>query len=85
MIFGIFPILAGLYLSFFRYDGMSMMIFLGLENYINLVKDSLFRRALFNTLFIGIADNIVILLTGLILAYILNSRLVKFNNIFKTI
>jgi ABC-type sugar transport system permease subunit len=85
MIFGIFPILAGLYLSFFRYDGMSMMIFLGLENYINLVKDKLFQKALFNTLFIGIVDNTVILLTGLILAYILNSRLVKFKNIFKTI
>lgn len=84
-IFGLFPMIAGFFLSFFRWDGMSAMHFLGLTNYINLFKDVLFWKALGNTLFIGIIAHIPILLGGLVLAYILNSKLVKGQNIFKTI
>ncbi|MDD3278306.1 MAG: sugar ABC transporter permease [Lachnospiraceae bacterium] len=83
--FSLFPIVAGFGLSFFRWDGMSAMHFIGVENYINLFKDVLFWRALGNTLLIGIIAHIPILLGGLILAYILNSKLVKGENIFKTI
>ncbi|WP_455619771.1 carbohydrate ABC transporter permease [Eisenbergiella sp.] len=84
-IFGLFPIVAGLYISFFRWDGISEMHFLGLENYINLLKDPLFWKALKNTIVIGIIAHIPILLGGLTLAYLLNSKLVKGENIFKTI
>lgn len=84
-IFGLFPMVAGLFLSFFRWDGLGQMHFLGLGNYINLFQDTLFWKALSNTLVIGIIAHIPILLGGLVLAYILNSKLVKGQNIFKTI
>lgn len=84
-IFSLFPILSGFGLSFFRWDGMSAMHFIALENYVNLFKDPLFWKALGNTLFIGIVAHIPILLGGLTLAYILNSKLIKCENIFKTI
>lgn len=84
-IFGLFPIAFGFYLSFFRWDGLSQMHFIGLENYLNVFKDPLFWKALKNTLVIGIIAHIPILLGGLTLAYILNSKLVKGKNIFKTI
>ena len=84
-IFGLFPLVAGFVLSFFRWDGMGAMHFLGLNNYISLFQDPLFWKALGNTLFIGIIAHIPILLGGLVLAYILNSKLVKGQNIFKTI
>lgn len=84
-IFGLFPMAAGFVLSFFRWDGMGPMHFLGLNNYISLFQDPLFWKALGNTLFIGIIAHIPILLGGLVLAYILNSKLVKGQNIFKTI
>lgn len=84
-IFGLFPLVSGFALSFFRWDGLGAMHFLGLGNYISLFKDTLFWKALSNTLFIGIVAHIPILLGGLILAYILNSKLVKGQNIFKTI
>jgi ABC-type sugar transport system permease subunit len=61
------------------------MRFLGLENYINLFKDPLFLKALVNTVFIGVISHIPILGGGLILAYLLNSRLVQWKNVFKTI
>lgn len=85
LIFGIFPMISGFALSFFRWDGLGAMHFLGLTNYINLFKDTLFWKALSNTLIIGIISHIPILLGGLCLAYILNSKLVKGQNIFKTI
>lgn len=85
LVFGIFPMVSGFLLSFFRWDGLGPMHFLGLENYINLFKDTLFWKALSNTVFIGIIAHIPILLGGLVLAYILNSKLVKGQNIFKTI
>lgn len=61
------------------------MHFIGLENYMNVFKDPLFWKALKNTLLIGIIAHIPILLGGLALAFILNSKLVKGENIFKTI
>ncbi len=84
-IFGIFPIAAGFYISFFRWDGLSAMHFIGIDNYMNLFKDTLFWKALSNTLFIGIIAHIPILLGGLALAYVLNSKIVKGENLFKTI
>lgn len=84
-IFGLFPIAYGFYLSFFRWDGLSAMHFVGITNYINIFKDPLFWKALKNTLIIGIIAHIPILLGGLSLAYILNSKLIKGENIFKTI
>ena len=84
-IFGLFPIVAGFGLSFLRWDGIGPMHFNGVTNYINLFKDPLFWKALSNTLLIGIIAHIPILLGGLALAYILNSKLVKGENIFKTI
>ena len=85
LIFNLFPMVSGFVLSFFRWDGLSDMHLVGLQNYQNLFKDPLFWKALGNTLFIGIIAHIPILLGGLILAYILNSNLVKGQNIFKTI
>lgn len=84
-IFGLFPMVAGFYISFFRWDGMSNMNFIGIENYISLFKDPIFWKALSNTLVIGIIAHIPILLGGFTLAYILNSKIVKYENIFKTI
>ena len=83
-IFGLFPILAGLYISFFRWDGLTAMRFQGFGNYINLMQDRMFWTALSNTAIIGLIAHIPILWGGLILAYILNSKIVKGENIFKT-
>ena len=85
LVFNLFPMAAGFFLSFFRWDGLGDMHFINVQNYVNLFGDPLFWKALYNTLFIGIIAHIPILLGGLVLAYILNSKLVKGENIFKTI
>lgn len=84
-VFTLFPMVSGFALSFFRWDGLGEMHFINIQNYVNLLQDPLFWKALKNTLFMGIIAHIPILLGGLVLAYILNSKLVKGQNIFKTI
>ncbi len=84
-IFNLFPMAYGFVLSFFRWDGMSQMHFLGFDNYVNIVNDPLFWKAMRNTLVIGLIAHVFIIGGGLSLAYILNTKLVKGENIFKTI
>ena len=83
-IFGLFPIISGFFISFFNWNGLDRMRFIGLRNYIELLQDNMFWKALYNTFAIGIISHIPILFGGLILAYILNSKIIKFENIFKT-
>ncbi len=84
-IFGLYPILSGLYISFFRWDGVGAMKWKGLENYERILTDPTFIKALGNTFYIGIIAHIPILFGGLVLAYMLNSAKVKGSNLFKTI
>jgi cellobiose transport system permease protein len=83
-IFGLFPIVAGLYISFFNWDGIRTMKFVGIRNYARLLGDDMFWKSLYNTFFIGIIAHVPILLGGLILAYVLNGKIIKGKNIFKT-
>ncbi len=85
IVFGLFPIVAGLYLSFFSWDGISKALFVGLRNYARLLTDPMFWKALYNTAYIGVFAHIFILGGGLVLAYILNSDLVKRKDLFKTV
>ncbi len=48
--FSIFPMLFGLYLSFTDYDLLNPPLWVGFDNFANLVSDPLFRKALANTL-----------------------------------
>jgi ABC-type sugar transport system permease subunit len=84
-VFGLFPIVAGLVISFFTWNGVDPMRFIGLQNYFRLLGDGLFWKSMGNTAFIGVVAHVFILGGGLVLAYILNSNLVKFQNGFKTI
>lgn len=84
-IFGLFPILSGLYISFFRWDGVGAMKWKGIDNYARLFTDPMFLLAMKNTLVIGVIAHIPILFGGLILAYILNGKFVKLQNAFKTV
>ncbi|MDD3336443.1 MAG: sugar ABC transporter permease [Eubacteriales bacterium] len=84
-IFGLYPIFSGLYISFFRWDGVGAMKWKGLDNYARIFSDPTFLVAVKNTVFIGVIAHIPILLGGLVMAYILNSPKVRGKEIFKTI
>jgi len=84
-VFGLFPIVAGLAISFFSWNGVDPMRFVGMQNYLRLLADGMFWKAMGNTALIGLIAHVFILGGGLVLAYILNSNLVKFQNGFKTV
>ena len=84
-VFGAFPILFSLYLSFHMWRGHGPMFFKGITNYVRLFQDKLFWTAFWNTAFIWIVAHIPMLTIALILAFVLNSDLIKFKEIFKTV
>jgi len=84
LIFGAFPILFSFYLSFQRWNGISPIQWIGLENYVRLFQDRLFWLALKNTLWIGIVAHIPMLIGALILAFIINSPLVRYKDFYRT-
>ncbi|SHF63682.1 cellobiose transport system permease protein [Caldanaerobius fijiensis DSM 17918] len=84
-IFGAFPLLFAFYLTFHNWDGISNMTFVGLQNYMFLFKDPLFWKSLYNTLVIAIVAHVPMLFLALVLAYILNSKMIKLKNFFRTI
>ena len=85
LVFGLYPIVSGFYISFFRWDGVGDMRYRGLDNYIRIFTDPMFLLAMKNTLYIGLISHIPILGGGMVVAYILNGRFVKGGSLFKTI
>ncbi len=84
-VFGAFPILFSFFLSFQQWRGNGPMEFVGLENYTRLFHDRLFWVSFSNTAIIWIAVHVPMLILALILAFVLNSGLVKFKETFKTL
>jgi len=76
-IFGLYPTLYALYLSFFDMTGFSQVKLVGLANYINLFSDSRFIKALWNTTYYALGSVFIILPVALILAILLNSRYIE--------
>lgn len=82
-LFTIYPIIASFILSFQKpVDGE--FVFAGLSNYIRLLGDEIFRKALTNTFLIFIIQVPIMIFLALVLANALNSRLLKFKGFFRT-
>lgn len=82
--FILFPILYSLYISFTDWDLLNDMNFIGLENYGKLLNDENFWNALKNTLSFIVGYLPLVIITGLGIALLLNSR-VKFQTFFRGI
>uniref|UniRef100_UPI00403EBDED carbohydrate ABC transporter permease n=1 Tax=Paenibacillus sp. FSL W8-0194 TaxID=2921711 RepID=UPI00403EBDED len=82
-VFGLFPILFSMYLSFQKWDGIGEMTFNGLNNYQFMVTDPEFWKAVGNTLLIGIYSTIPMLFFALIVAFLLNASFVRFRTFFR--
>jgi len=82
-IFGLFPILFSFYLGFQRWNGFGAMEYVGLRNFELVLSDPLFYKSLTNTLIIGIIGTVPQLIVALLLAFALNSALIRFKNLFR--
>lgn len=79
------PILLAVYYGFFDWSGGTKKVFIGLENYINLLKDERFWMALKNNLFLVLVCVIGQIGLAFIFAMLLNSRLAKWKSFHRTV
>ncbi|MFC4386621.1 carbohydrate ABC transporter permease [Gracilibacillus marinus] len=82
-VFGLFPILFSFYLGFQKWNGLGEMEFVGLQNFKFVLSDPIFWTSLSNTLIMWVLGTIPQLLFGIILAYALNSALIKMKSLFR--
>src|SRR5262245_48956630 len=82
-VFGMFPLLYGLWLSFHEWDGISPMKWVGLENYTTLLVDDIWWKTIYNTIWLFFAATVPQLVLALILAFIINSSYIKGKDIFR--
>jgi len=84
--FGFFPIVFSLWISFTDMKGIGDVHFVGLQNYIRLfTEDAYFFKSLYNTSFFMILYIPIVLVGGLLLAAVLNSKLLKVPNLFRLV
>ncbi|MCP4599586.1 MAG: sugar ABC transporter permease, partial [Proteobacteria bacterium] len=84
-VFDLFGLLFSFYISFFRWDGLSPMRWMELQNYAALFADEKFILSIKNTLFLMVFDLPIKLFTPLLLAVALNSKRLKARGAFRTL
>lgn len=84
------PVAAAFIMSFTDFDiyalgNLGAARFVGVRNYIQLFGDPLFWKALRNTLYFVVAGGPLSVATSLIVALLVNSKLVKFKGLFRLV
>jgi len=77
------PIFVGLYFSFTNWGGGKKIKWIGIENYISLVKDQEFWNAFLNNLQIIAICLVGQMLLGLLIAILLNSSYLRLRNVYR--
>jgi multiple sugar transport system permease protein len=83
-VFLIYPLCAALYYSLCDYSVLLPPVFIGFDNYVDLVKDPLFWKSLYNTAYYALGSVVLGLFVSLSLALLLNSK-VKGLGLYRTI
>lgn len=82
-VFGIFPLLYGLWLSLHTWDGISPMEWVGAENYTTLLTDDIWWKTIYNTIWLFFGATVPQLTIALILAFIINSTYIRGKDIYR--
>jgi len=83
LIFGTYPLIQALRLSFMKWAGTGDMVFVGLRNYIRLLDDERFLQALWNTTYYALGAVFLILPMAFALALAVNSALIRVKSVFR--
>ena len=79
----IFQIMVSLFLGFTKWNGFGAPVFVGLENYVTMLKDPYFQFDLRNNLLIVLVSVFGQIPLGFVLAYILYRKMVRGGNFFE--
>jgi len=83
-VFMVYPVINSLYLSFHQWNGSTERIYVGWENYINLIHDGVFIQSLINCVIIFFEYVPIMTFFAVVLAYILNMGKLKLQSFFRT-
>ena len=84
-IFGLYPIFFTIYLSFFKWDALNPMKFVGLKNYELVTSDPTFWISFSNTLIMGLMGTVPQIMLALLIAVLLNSGMTRFKKTFRVL
>ncbi|MGA2916809.1 MAG: sugar ABC transporter permease [Sedimentisphaerales bacterium] len=82
-VFGLYPLIFSMYLSFVEWDGLGERKWVGFNNFINMFYDDIFFRSLWNTIVIGIMHIPPMFIGAFLFALILNASWLKFRGLFR--
>jgi lactose/L-arabinose transport system permease protein len=82
-VFGVYPLLFSLYLSFVDWDGLTKPIWVGLGNFRMMLDDEILRTALWNTLVIGLLYIPPMMALAFLFANLLNPQWLKMRAFFR--
>lgn len=82
-VFGLYPILSSLYLSFFKGFGFEERTFVGLSNYGYMFTDPRYIEAMLNTTYYALGSVFILSPLALLLALAFSSRYLLFKSLFK--
>ena len=83
LVFGLYPVIYTVYLSFQKWDGLSAIKPIGWKNFTRLLSDKVFYLSLWNSLRIWIVNFIPQMLTALILSAIFTFNKIKGMSFFR--
>jgi ABC-type sugar transport system permease subunit len=81
-VFGVFPPLYGFFVSFFSWDLLTPMRFVGLSNYGYVFSDGLFWKSVGNVILFTVAEGVPEVILALLIAYLLDTYVIKSRNIY---
>jgi ABC-type sugar transport system permease subunit len=86
LVFGFFPVLFSIYLSFHQWKGLGPMEFVGLKNYTYLlgIGGKAFWQSILNGIILFFMYVPIMTFVAIVLAVILNSKLVRFFQAYRT-
>lgn len=85
LVFGLFPMVYSFYLSFHKWTGFGPMSFIGVDNYTGVLRDERFLTSMKNLIYLWLGHIFIMLALALLLAVILNSKLIKGREIYRAI
>lgn len=75
LVFIVIPVFMSFYLSFCKWDLLSDIKFVGLQNYFSLINSPQFSLIIKNTFFFAIATTVIAVVVPIILAAVLNNKI----------
>ncbi|HZT41165.1 MAG TPA: sugar ABC transporter permease [Chthonomonadaceae bacterium] len=83
-VFGLYPLLFSLYLSFVKWDGLTQPTWIGLANFSTMLDDDILRQSLWNTLVIGLLYIPPMMILAFLFAQALNQSWLRMRAFFRT-